>query len=171
MTNRAVFLDRDGVINDHIRYVNRPEDLILFPGTGEALKRLRDAGYRLFVVTNQGGVGLGYMTEENLQAIHQKMKEELALEGAFLDDIAYCPHKPHAGCACRKPHPTMITDLAKRHAIDLVQSYMIGDRETDIEAGIRAGTRTILIGEGPSQADYVVPDLTRAVDVILKDRL
>jgi D-glycero-D-manno-heptose 1,7-bisphosphate phosphatase len=169
MNQRAVFLDRDGVINDHIRYVNTPDDLILFPGAGKALKRLRDANFRVFVVTNQGGVGLGYMTEENLHAVHQKMKEELAREGAVIDEIVYCPHKPREGCACRKPSPTMIIDLANRYGIDVTQSFMVGDRETDIEAGIKAGTKTVLIGKGPSQADYVVPDLGRAVDMILAE--
>lgn len=170
MKGRAVFLDRDGVINDHVRYVNRADDLILFPGVGRALKQLHDANYRVFVVTNQGGVGLGYMTEGNLHQIHRKMMEELAREGAVIDDIAYCPHKPKEGCVCRKPEPKMITDLAERYHINLAESYMVGDRETDVEAGIRAGTKTILLGEGSSQADFVVPDLVCAVDVILSQR-
>lgn len=166
---RAVFLDRDGVINDYVRHVNVPEDLFIFPDVGKELRRLQEAGFRLFIVTNQGGIGLGFMTEKALHAIHQKLKRELAKEGVTIDGIAYCPHHPRAGCTCRKPQPTLITSLAQKYAVSLAHSYMVGDRETDVEAGRRAGTKTILIGRGPSQADFIVPDLSQAVNMILED--
>jgi D-glycero-D-manno-heptose 1,7-bisphosphate phosphatase len=156
------------VINDHVRPVNRPDDLVLFPGVGQAIKRLRQAGYRVFVVTNQGGVGLGYLTEEDLQKIHQKMVRELAKDGAEIDGIRYCAHKPRAGCICRKPQPGMLHDLAKTYGIDLNRSFMVGDRDIDIQAGRRAGTRTIYIGEGHQDADAAAPDLPHAVDIILQ---
>lgn len=173
MANKAVFLDRDGVINDHVRYVNTPDDLILFPGVGKAIKRLNDAGYKVFVVTNQGGVGLGFMQEEHLHAVHDKLERELKRDGAVLDEIAYCPHKPKAGCACRKPEAKMILDLASNHQVDLAQSYMVGDRETDVLAGQKAGVTTIYIGPPDAKDDAVVkadhraPTLVDAVELIL----
>jgi D-glycero-D-manno-heptose 1,7-bisphosphate phosphatase len=168
VTTRAVFLDRDGVINDHVRYVNTPDDLILFPGVGQAIKKLNDAGYKVFVVTNQGGVGLGHLKEEALHAIHDKMERELQRDGAILDEISYCPHKPHARCACRKPEPKMILDLAAKYDIDLQNSYMIGDRDTDVFAGEKAGTRTIFIGAPFPQATHTAPTLVEAVEWILR---
>jgi D-glycero-D-manno-heptose 1,7-bisphosphate phosphatase len=167
MAAKAVFLDRDGVINDHVRYVNTPEDLILFPDAGRAIKKLKDAGFKVFVVTNQGGVGLGYMKEESLHAIHEKMKRELEKDGAILDDIAYCAHKPHARCACRKPEPKLILDLASKYDIDLSRSYMVGDRDTDILAGQKAGTKTVFIGAPYPAADHSAPSLYAAVNWIL----
>ncbi|MFC4765833.1 D-glycero-alpha-D-manno-heptose-1,7-bisphosphate 7-phosphatase [Effusibacillus consociatus] len=169
MGGKAVFLDRDGVINDHVRPVNGPDDLILFPGVGQSIKRLQDAGYKVFVVTNQGGVGLGYMTEEDLQQVHNKMLHEISRDGAEIDDIRYCAHKPRAGCACRKPEPGMIHDLAEKYNIDLKQSFMVGDRDFDIQAGRRAGTRTIFIGKGHADADAIAANLPQAVDLILKE--
>lgn len=148
--HKAIFLDRDGVVNEvkskRVKFVNKPADLHLLGGVGEAIKKFNDADWKVFVVTNQGGVGLGYMKEKSLKAIHQKMQDDLALSGANIDEIRYCPHKPHEGCACRKPKPQMILDLAKSHNIDLNKSYMVGDRAPDIEAGKQAGTKTVLVG-------------------------
>ncbi|GIP63837.1 D,D-heptose 1,7-bisphosphate phosphatase [Virgibacillus pantothenticus] len=167
MQSSGVFLDRDGVINEvlseRVKFVNQPEDFYLLPGVGEAIKQFNKLGYFVFVVTNQGGVGLGYMTEGELAKVHQKMAEELALYGAVVDAVAYCPHKPHAGCACRKPNAAMITRLAKKYNIDLTTSYMVGDRHEDMEAGKNAGTATILVGEREKNlryADMVFPDLS-----------
>lgn len=168
MADKAVFLDRDGVINDHVTYVNTPDDLILFPDVGKAIKKLNDAGYKVFVVTNQGGVGLGFMKEENLRAVHDKMERELKADGAILDEIAYCPHKPKANCLCRKPEPKMIIDLAEKYDIDLKKSYMVGDRDTDVFAGQKAGVSTIFLGEPFAQADFSVKTLVEAADLILQ---
>ncbi|GGA83405.1 D-glycero-alpha-D-manno-heptose-1,7-bisphosphate 7-phosphatase [Ornithinibacillus halotolerans] len=147
----GIFLDRDGVINEvltkRVKFVNKPSDFYLLEKVGEAIKLLNDAEYKVFVVTNQGGIGLGYMKEKELERVHGKMKHELEKYGAFIDDIAYCPHKPHAGCACRKPEPQMIVDLAKRHDVNLENSYMVGDRDPDIEAGKAAGVKTVLVGK------------------------
>ncbi|TRM10981.1 HAD family hydrolase [Lentibacillus cibarius] len=148
--HRGIFLDRDGVINevlsDRVKFVNKPSDFYLLDGVAEAISIFNDIGYHVFVVTNQGGIGLGYMKEEALEAIHKQMKEDITAFGARIDDIAYCPHKPHAGCACRKPRPKMILDLAEKHDITLNESFMAGDREPDIVAGEQAGTTTVLIG-------------------------
>lgn len=167
MAIKAVFLDRDGVINDNKRPVNQPEELVLFPAAGRAIRQLNDAGYKVFVVTNQGGVGLGYMTEHDLHRIHDKMVADLQVDGAALDEIAYCAHKPHAKCACRKPEAKMLTDLAAKHDVDLQQSYMVGDRDTDVYAGQKAGTKTVFIGPAFPAADHSAPTLAEAVDWIL----
>ncbi|MBP1970211.1 D-glycero-D-manno-heptose 1,7-bisphosphate phosphatase [Virgibacillus natechei] len=164
--NRAMFLDRDGVINEvltnRVKFVNKPKDFHLLDGVGQAIRRFNDLGFKVFVVTNQGGIGLGFMEESALKKVHKKMKDDLATYGATIDDIRYCPHKPRANCACRKPKPQMILDLAEKHAIDLEKSYMVGDREPDIEAGKRAGVRTVLVGdreESSVDADMDFADL------------
>lgn len=148
---QAIFLDRDGVINEvktkRVKHVNKPRDLYLLDGVGDAIKQFNDSGWKVFVVTNQGGVGLGFMKEDTLQKVHQKMEDDLSLSGGKIDAIHYCPHKPHADCPCRKPEPKMITDLAEAHDVDKSASYMVGDRKTDVEAGQRAGTKTVLVGD------------------------
>lgn len=169
MKQKAVFLDRDGVINDNRKPVNRAEDLVLFPGVGKAIKLLQDNGFKVFVVTNQGGVGLGYMTEQDLKQVHDTMIKELSADEARVDDIRYCAHKPQSGCGCRKPEPGMILELADKYGVDVTQSYMVGDRDVDIQAGRRAGTQTVFIGQGHADADWVAPDLPTAVEIIIQD--
>jgi D-glycero-D-manno-heptose 1,7-bisphosphate phosphatase len=165
--NKAIFLDRDGVINEvlseRVRYVNKPEDFYLLPGVADAIAIFRKLGYLIFVVTNQGGIGCGFMDEKSLQAIHQRMREALLEENeqAIIDDIRYCPHRPNAGCDCRKPHPKMIRELAKQYRVVLKQSYMVGDREPDIIAGKKAGCKTVFIGR-----DY--PDLLQFAEELQK---
>ncbi len=162
---KAVFLDRDGVINEvltnRVKFVNKPEQMYLLPKVGEAIKKLNDAGYMVFVVTNQGGVGLGYMKETMLHKVHEKMMRDIAEAGGRVDDIVYCPHKPHAGCACRKPEPQMLTRLAEKYQIQLAESYMVGDRDVDIQAGKLAGTKTILVGK-EELGDFQFPSLYEA---------
>jgi D-glycero-D-manno-heptose 1,7-bisphosphate phosphatase len=162
----AIFLDRDGVINEvltkRVKFVNKPRDFYLLDGVGEAIRLINELDYKVFVVTNQGGVGLGYMREKTLEDVHQKMKGDLAKYGARIDDVAYCPHKPYAGCACRKPGPQMLIDLAEKHHVDLEKSFMVGDRDPDIEAGKAAGTKTVLVGTREKvtpKADYSFTDL------------
>ncbi|MGM8213877.1 D-glycero-alpha-D-manno-heptose-1,7-bisphosphate 7-phosphatase [Virgibacillus sp. W0430] len=156
--NKAIFLDRDGVINEvlseRVKFVNKPEDLYLIEGVGEAIQQFNAGGYKVFVVTNQGGIGLGYMSEAALKAVHEHMLQQLAQYDARIDAIAYCPHKPHADCICRKPKPEMLLKLAKEHNINLSQSYMVGDRAVDIEAGRLACTQTVLIGERTQSNQY-----------------
>ncbi|WP_426446770.1 D-glycero-alpha-D-manno-heptose-1,7-bisphosphate 7-phosphatase [Paenibacillus sp. S-38] len=165
---KAVFLDRDGVLNEvktkRVRFVNRPLDLHLLPGSAEGLRILRTQGYALYLVTNQGGIGLGFMKETSLIEVHIRLLKLLQAEGAALDDIAYCPHRPKAGCACRKPKPGMLLRLAEKHGIDLASSWTIGDMETDVAAGAAAGTRTIRIGKAgeETKADALAPSLLEA---------
>ncbi|WP_456275789.1 D-glycero-alpha-D-manno-heptose-1,7-bisphosphate 7-phosphatase [Bacillus sp. AK128] len=170
---RGVFLDRDGVINEvlskRVKFVNKPSDLYLLPKVGEAIKNLNDAGFPVFVVTNQGGVGLGFMTEKALQAVHKRLEDELSKFGASVIEVAYCAHKPNAGCECRKPGSKMLTDLAQKYDIDLKTSYMVGDREVDILAGKAAGTTTILVGDDPTDlADQRFESLFEASNWIIK---
>ncbi|MBX5437169.1 MAG: HAD family hydrolase [Alicyclobacillaceae bacterium] len=154
---RAVILDRDGVINDnrtHI-HVNSVQDFVLFPEAPKAIRLLNEAGFLVFVATNQGGVGLGHLTPEVLDEIHRHMLDQLREAGAVIDDIAVCPHAPRAGCRCRKPKPGMLFDLAARHGFDLESSYMVGDRDTDIAAGQAAGARTVWILRDDADLDPV----------------
>lgn len=175
--NKGMFLDRDGVINevlsDRVKFVNRPDDFYLLDGVGKAIKVFNDMGFFVFVVTNQGGIGLGYMAESDLTDVQNQMEADLAEFGATIDDIAYCPHKPHANCPCRKPKPQMILNLVEKHHVNLDESYMVGDREPDIEAGKRAGTKTVLLGgkdKQTAEADWFFPDLLSFANWLKKHR-
>ncbi|WYP26366.1 HAD family hydrolase [Alkalihalobacillus sp. FSL W8-0930] len=175
--NQAVFLDRDGVINEvlshRVKFVNKPSDFHLLNGVGQAIKQLNEAGFLVFVVTNQGGIGLGYMTEERLKTIHQTMVDQLAEYGAVIHDISYCSHKPHADCPCRKPKAYMLEELAKKHQVNLGISIMVGDREPDILAGKKAGCQTVLVNarEDTSYgADAVFSDLEQATPWMIHKR-
>jgi D-glycero-D-manno-heptose 1,7-bisphosphate phosphatase len=153
-----VFLDRDGVINEvltkRVKFVNKPGDFHFLPGSLEGIRLLTEAEFKLFVVTNQGGVGLGFMKNHMLEEIHRYMVKEISAAGGKIEEVAACIHKPHEGCLCRKPGPKMIVDLAEKHDIDLGRSFMIGDRAVDIEAGKASGTRTVFIGEKYGVADF-----------------
>lgn len=164
----AFFLDRDGVLNfADKRPPNTPQELQLLPQVASAIKKIREMGYLVFVVTNQGGVGLGYMTEQQLTDIHVKLLKEIEKDGGKIDEIKVCIHKPHTGCACRKPKPGMLLELADKYDIDLTHSYMVGDRDVDILAGQAAGTKTVFIGPKsavPENVDLVAPSLIEAVE-------
>ncbi|WP_432664102.1 HAD family hydrolase [Wukongibacter baidiensis] len=164
--NKAVFLDRDGVINDNYKPVNRPEDLKLYPWSAESILQLNQAGYYVFVVTNQGGIEMGYFNENDLKDIHEKLISEVKKHGASIDEIDFCPHFK-TKCECRKPSPGMLKRLAKKYDINLNYSFMVGDRDVDIEAGLKSGCKTIKIGKPYKKADYTVDNLREAVKVIL----
>lgn len=173
--NKAVFLDRDGVINevktDRVRFVNRSDHFYFLEGVLDATKILSEAGFLLFVVTNQGGVGLGYLSHDELDSIHHYMLDEIKKAGGSIQEVSSCTHKPLSGCACRKPEAGMILELTEKYDIDLRQSYMIGDREADIEAGRKAGCSTILVSDSLSPsfgADYIFPDLLNAAEFIVE---
>jgi D-glycero-D-manno-heptose 1,7-bisphosphate phosphatase len=174
----AAFLDRDGVINVERDYVYRIEDFELLPGVVEALQWLQRAGYALVVVTNQGGIGLGMYTEDDMQALHAHLRAQLAQAGVQLDGIYHCPHHPRSPrpemrgpCECRKPAPGLIRQAAHELQLDLRRSFLAGDKVGDVTAGRAAGVgRNYLVRSGhaltPSdmaQADAVYDDLQTLV--------
>ncbi len=180
---RAVFLDRDGTLNIERDLVRTPEDLSLIDGASSALKALQDEGYALIVVTNQSAIARGTLSVNELNTVHDSLAERLALAGVSLDDILYCPHHPTEGtpplrtvCECRKPAPGMLKNAATTHDIDLTRSWMIGDNLSDIEAGERAGARSLLVLTGKGQrfadqlsSDRVVEDLSAAAKKIITE--
>lgn len=178
---RWVFLDRDGTLNVKPpagEYIERPEVLELLPGAAEAVKMLNRAGLWTGVVTNQRGVALGRMSNEDLDAVHERLSELLHLEGASVDAIYACPHGLDE-CICRKPHPGLLLKAQREHpALDFARAAIVGDSSSDIQAGRRLGLTTVLISErdvdrvAAHVADHVVADpiqaarlLTRAVIV------
>ncbi|WP_442596079.1 D-glycero-alpha-D-manno-heptose-1,7-bisphosphate 7-phosphatase [Neobacillus sp. D3-1R] len=169
---QAIFLDRDGVINEvlshRVKFVNKPEHLYLLEGAAEAIAEFTKADYDVFVVTNQGGVGLGFLKEKELHRIHERLCELVGEKGGKLKEITYCPHKPKAGCECRKPNAGLLLDLAKKYDIDLKRSVMVGDHERDIEAGKKAGCKTVFIGNEETSADQKADSLLSAVEDILE---
>ena len=164
MSRKAIFLDRDGVINVKLpedRYVRRPSELALLPEVGMALCTLRRLGYLLVIVTNQRGIGRGFMTVEDLDAVHDHLKRELSRDDARVDAVYYCPHDVHEACSCRKPEPGLILTAAREWDIDLRASYVVGDSPSDIEAGRKAGTRTVRITRAADDlADLAFESLT-----------
>jgi D-glycero-D-manno-heptose 1,7-bisphosphate phosphatase len=160
---KAIFLDRDGVVNvklpeDH--YVKDLEELIFLPNAVSALCILKNLGYLLVIVTNQRGIARGYMTEEDLKKVHDFMVTLLQQEGAPLDGIYYCPHDATDLCACRKPRSGMILNACNDLGISLADSFMVGDSQSDMAAGKNAGTRTVRIGSEQDQnADLTFPSL------------
>lgn len=174
--HKAVFLDRDGVINRKAltegEYVTSWQAFEILPGVAEAIAGLNSADFQVIVVTNQRAVSKGLITVEELELIHQKMYHHLARAGATINAVYYCPHGTEPRCACRKPEPGMLLQAAREHDIDLWESWMVGDSEKDVEAGRRAGCRTIQIvgdcGSKPSPStDLVASSLLQAVEQIL----
>jgi D-glycero-D-manno-heptose 1,7-bisphosphate phosphatase len=143
---RAVFLDRDGVINEDTGYIPRPEEFLLRPGVLEALAEIQRLGFRLIVITNQSGIGHGYYTEADYGRVTEHMLARLAIGGVKIAGVYHCPHTKDDGCDCRKPAPGMILRAAREHGLDLARSWLVGDKSSDIEAARRAGiTRTMLV--------------------------
>lgn len=144
----AAFLDRDGTIVEDPGFINSAAQMAavpLLPGAIEGMTFLNTLGYKLFIVTNQGGCGLGHFTEIELARMHLVLWDRLEKSGVVLTGIKSCRHKPDAGCACRKPLPGMLHSLARAHSIDLSKSLMIGDRQSDVDAGNAAGCRSYLL--------------------------
>ncbi len=167
--NKAVFLDRDGTVIEHVHYVTDPAKVAIVPGGVEALRKLRDDGYLLVLVSNQSLVGRGLGTVEDVEAVNARMLELLAEGGVTIDCVKYCPHRPEDECPNRKPNPGMLLEAAKEFDIDLGLSVMIGDNVTDVEAGKNAGCLlNILLGAGQGSAGCTVAeDLVEAVEMVL----
>lgn len=159
--NKATFLDRDGVINRKApegRYVTRWEAMHFLPGVASAIAMLNKAGFRVIVVSNQRCVAKGLVTAADVDAIHQRMCNELAAAGAVIDAVYYCPHEKSPPCICRKPAPGMLLSAAYEHQIDLGVSWMVGDSDIDVAAGKNAGCKTVLL-EGNNKASDASADL------------
>jgi len=173
--NRAVFLDRDGTVNEEVGYLSDLHRLKLIPGAGAAIRRLNEAGLKVVLVTNQSGVARGYFPEPFVHETHALLETMLREEGARLDGIYYCPHHPTAGnsrhtmaCDCRKPGTGLIDRAARELDIDVKNSFTAGDKWSDIELGQRAGTRTVLVRTGfaPDDPGNVRPPQVRDPDFI-----
>ncbi|MFX1392118.1 MAG: D-glycero-beta-D-manno-heptose 1,7-bisphosphate 7-phosphatase [Promethearchaeota archaeon] len=163
---RAIFLDRDGVINEEIGYLSKPEGFKFIDGSIQALKILKNKGFLLIIITNQAGIARGYYTEKILGEIHDKMNNMLRKSNVLLDDIIYCPHHPKftGPCECRKPKPGMIFEARDKFNINLNDSFMVGDTLNDIETGLNAGCKTVLLMTGygteeEKKIDVIKPDL------------
>ena len=177
-TNRAVFLDRDGtILVEGTNYVGKVEHVVLIPQAPQALKRLQDAGYKLFVITNQSGVGRGYFTREAVDSIHAHLDEQFARAGVRFDRYYICPHHPEDNCDCRKPKPKFLLDAAREFGLDLSRCFMVGDRAGDVQAGANAGVKSILVltGDGREtlakqevKPDHVANDIAEAAAWILR---
>jgi len=171
-SNPAIFLDRDGTLMRDVDYCGAVEDVHVFEDAPAALRRLKDAGYRLLVITNQSGIGRGYFNEQQYRAVEAELSRQLG--ESLIDATYYCPHLPENNCKCRKPSPEMVVRAAKEQGIDLSRSYFVGDKRSDIECGRNAGTKTILVRTGygkeidPGLADFVAEGLTGAADLILE---
>ena len=174
--NKAVFLDRDGTLIANRHYGSDPDGIEFLDGVVEGMRELRGAGYKLILVSNQSGVARGYFDEGAVARMHDRLQKMLNLHGAALDGIEYCPHHPEGivpqyavECACRKPAPGMLRRAARKHGVNLSTSWIIGDIEADVEAGSRAGARTVLVGPEVSRLppDYSAEDFTTAVRHIL----
>lgn len=187
---RAVFLDRDGTINTEVGYLNHPDQVELMPRAGAAIKLLNEAGFKAVVITNQAGIAKGLVREDILPAIHQRLTQLLAQEGAALDAFYYCPHHPEGvveqyriACDCRKPLPGMLLQAAEEFNIELSASYVIGDKSCDMELARNAGAKAVMVltGYGAIEIarhreagllppDYIAPDLYDAAQWILGEK-
>ncbi len=179
----AVFLDRDGTINDDPGYLTDPSDVRLLPGVGEALRLLQEQGFILVVVSNQSGVARGFLTEAELAQVQMRLEALLSAEGVTLTGAYYCPHHPAGAppyrqiCDCRKPQGGLVERAAREHGIDLSRSYVVGDKQIDVELARHMGMPAVLVltGQGRDnlkpgliQPDYVAPDLPAAARWILQ---
>ncbi len=177
--NKLVILDRDGVINeDSDAYVKNVDEWIPIPGSADAIARLSRAGYRVVVATNQSGIARGYFTIDDLDAMHQKMRDLIALADGQIDAVFYCPHGPEDGCDCRKPAPGLIRQIEQHFGESAKGAYIIGDSKRDLDAGLAAGCIPILVRTGKGQRTLdggleiqglrICDDLSAAVDYILR---
>lgn len=169
MKKHAVFLDRDGTVCEEVNYLSRAEDLRLFSVAGKAIELLNENNFVVILITNQSGIARKFFDENDLSKIHEKLESELAKSGAKLDAIYYCPHNSADECACRKPKTGLIKQALNDFEIDLENSWMIGDKATDIETGFNAGTKTALVLTGYGQKE--IDNLKKKPDLIAENLL
>ncbi len=171
---KYAFIDRDGTLIEEVNFLSRVEDLRIFPYTATALTMLKDAGFRIVVVTNQSGIGRGIYDEAAMNSIHEKMAVDL---DGLIDGFHFCPHLPDAGCSCRKPNTGMIDEATNGNSLDRRHSWMIGDKLLDVVTGTNAGIRSALVKTGygaatadlpECRADIVAENLLEAVTMLLE---
>lgn len=180
MKRRAVFIDRDGTLSEEVGYINHPSRFRLFPYSADAIRHLNENGWLAVVTTNQAGVARGYFSEEIIANVHEGMIKDLESAGARLDGIYYCAHHPSVGeppyrfdCDCRKPKPGLISRAAHDFGIDLKQSWMVGDRYSDVEVAQNAGVKSafVLSGYGRGEWEYQRATWSRQPDLVAEDLL
>jgi len=188
MLNPAVFIDRDGTINFDPGYIKNPDEVYLLEGVAGGIRKLKDLfGFKIIVISNQAGVSKGLMTENDVELVNTKINELLKEQGTGIDAFYYCPYHPDNDppekTICRKPSPYMILKAASEHKIDLLKSYMIGDKVSDIEAGINAEVKTIFLNAGNiddeisilhnqgKKPNFVAANFSEACDYIIHDFL
>ena len=186
MLHHAVFLDRDGTINFDSGYLRDPDEIIILPGVISGIRKLKDEfGFKIVVISNQAGVAKGFITIKEVESVNNRLLNILEQEKIIIDAIYYCPFHPDFNTAeearCRKPSPEMIFKAAEDHNIDINSSYMIGDRASDVECGLNAGVKSILLkGElledeisvlhnKNKKPNFVAADFKEACDYIIKD--
>ena len=173
MSIKTIFLDRDGVINKEIDYLHKIEDFEFISGIFESCRYLQHLDYQIIIITNQSGIGRGYFTEIDYQKITKWMLNQFNDNDISILDVIHCPHLPNDFCNCRKPKPGMIIKASNESKINLKESYMVGDRKIDIDAGLKAGCKTIFVNNNyyekrPTKQEKTVKSLHAAVKYILK---
>jgi len=180
----AVFVDRDGTLNQDSGYVTSPDQLVLFPGVPEAIARLNQLGVLVLMVTNQSAIGRGMMTIEDLESIHVRLASLIRPYGASIDGFFSCPHHPHDGCGCRKPERGLIDQAVDRFSLDLSKCYLVGDKRSDLEVAQKVAIPGVLVltspyskgaiqarDEGQVSIEHVAESFAQAVDWIEQDLL
>ena len=168
----AVFFDRDGTVMEDVNYCSDPESVRVFPGVAESLQSLKKDGFKLIMITNQSGIGRGYFTLRQYEAVHAEVLRQLGVN--LVDATYYCPDPPGVASACRKPAPGMILQGAQEHHIDLARSVMIGDKEIDVHCGHNAGVKAIRVRTGfekntaDSSADWIAENFSDATNIVLQ---
>lgn len=170
---KAIFLDRDGTLNPDPGYISRPEDFNLFPQIGTSLKKLKNAGYLLILITNQSGIARGLISEKQLTQIHNKLQQLLKVDDVQLDAIYFCPHHPDfpdkdgvSKCNCRKPNPGLIIQASNDFDVDLDNSYMVGDKLSDINIALNANVKPIFIGKSLPEGVSDIPIFKKIPDAV-----
>ena len=168
MKNKAILLDRDGVVTEDLGYVHKIEDFEFTPGVLRALKKLSRTDYKIIIVTNQSGISRGLFTEKDLKTLHRWMLGRFKKEKIRIDKIYYCPHTDKDNCLCRKPKIGMLKEAVRDFGVNLSKSWIVGDSEKEVQMGKEANLRTIFLGEkSATKPHYKAENLARAIEIIL----
>ncbi len=166
--NKAIFFDRDGTVIADKNYLSKPEEIEYLPQFFEAYKKISDLGFLTFLITNQSGIGRGFFTVEEMNLVHHQMQRDLINLGLKpFKEIKHCPHKPEDLCLCRKPNPLLALDLIQKYNIDPAQSYMLGDKDIDLEMAEKAGLNGILIESHQSPTKRTTPSYPNIFDFVV----